>query len=61
MALQVLSALDRSVDVRGIIYADLNANNALREGGRLSVIDFDDAGFGWRAFDLAVAGIDWMR
>ena len=35
-------------------------NNVLREGDRLSVIDFDDAGFGWHAFDLAVAVWDRM-
>jgi Ser/Thr protein kinase RdoA (MazF antagonist) len=42
-------------DAYGMIHADLNADNVLRSGNTLSVIDFDDAGFGWHAFDLAVA------
>jgi len=38
-----------------MIHADLNTRNVLRDEEKLSVIDFDDAGFGWHAFDLAVA------
>ena len=38
----------------GMIHADLHAKNVLRNNGQLYVIDFDDAGFGWHAFDLAV-------
>jgi len=53
-----LSALDRGPDVYGMIHADLHANNVLVDGERLSVIDFDDAGFGWYVFDLAVALYD---
>jgi Ser/Thr protein kinase RdoA (MazF antagonist) len=53
-----LSGLSRGPDVYGMIHADLNANNVLVDGERLSVIDFDDAGFGWYVFDLAVALYD---
>jgi len=53
--LDILSALPRNANVYGMIHADLHANNVLRDGEKLSVIDFDDAGFGWHAFDLAVA------
>lgn len=55
---EVLAGLDRGPDAYGMIHADLNAENVLIEGERLSVIDFDDAGFGWYAFDLAVALYD---
>ena len=51
----ILSALPLDASVYGMIHADFNANNVLRDGDKLSVIDFDDAGFGWHAFDLAVA------
>jgi len=58
--LEILFTLSRDADVYGMVHTDLNANNVLREGDRLSVIDFDDAGFGWHAFDLAVAIWDRM-
>jgi Ser/Thr protein kinase RdoA (MazF antagonist) len=53
--LEILSELPRDRTVYGMIHADINVDNVLREGDRVSVIDFDDAGFGWHAFDLAVA------
>ena len=39
----------------GLIHADVHAYNVLVHGNRLTVIDFDDAGFGWHQYDLAVA------
>jgi len=38
-----------------LIHADLHPRNVLIDGGRAAVIDFDDAGFGWHQYDLAVA------
>jgi Ser/Thr protein kinase RdoA (MazF antagonist) len=38
-----------------LIHADLHPNNVLVDGDRLTIIDFDDAGFGWHAYELAVA------
>lgn len=49
-----LSVLDRSQGF-SLIHADLHAWNVLMDGERISVIDFDDAVFGWHTFDLAVA------
>lgn len=37
----------------GLIHADLVRENLLAEGDRLHLIDFDDAGYGFRLFDLA--------
>lgn len=37
-----------------IIHADLNPDNCMIDGEQVSVIDFDDSGFGWHAYDLAV-------
>ena len=38
-----------------MIHADLHPANVLVVDGRPCAIDFDDAGFGWHAYDLAVA------
>ena len=42
------------------IHADLHAGNALWRDGKLSIIDFDDAGLGFELQDLAIA-IFYMR
>jgi Ser/Thr protein kinase RdoA (MazF antagonist) len=39
----------------GLIHADLHLGNALFEGDRVKLIDFDDCGTGFRVYDLAVA------
>jgi Ser/Thr protein kinase RdoA (MazF antagonist) len=38
-----------------VIHADMHPNNLLAEGDCLSVIDFDDCGYGWHVYDMAVA------
>jgi len=38
-----------------LIHADLHPSNILVDGADLQVIDFDDAGFGWHQYELAVA------
>ena len=53
--LKLLSQFGKDRNVYGMIHADMNMENVLRAGDRIFVIDFDDAGFGWHAFDLAVA------
>ena len=50
-----LCLLGRSRENYGLIHADLVPENVLRNGGRLMLIDFDDAGFGWHMFELATA------
>ena len=39
----------------GLIHADLRLANLLVDGDRISVIDFDDCGFGWFGYDFAAA------
>jgi len=39
----------------GLIHADLHLHNVLASGDRLVVIDFDDSGWGWYPYELAVA------
>ena len=53
-----LSGYGKSKDRYGLIHADLHAENALIHDGRLTIIDFDDAGYGWHAYELAVAIYD---
>ena len=56
--LRVRAALDRfGRDPRtfSVIHADLHAGNVLVDGDRLTIIDFDDSGFGWHQYDAAVA------
>jgi Ser/Thr protein kinase RdoA (MazF antagonist) len=37
-----------------MIHADLHHSNLLVNGNQLTVIDFDDAGWGWHQYDMAV-------
>lgn len=48
-----LQEFGMSADRFGLIHADLVPENVLVDGKHLSVIDFDDAGFGWHIFELA--------
>ena len=50
-----LSTLTRTGDAYSLIHADLHSGNLLVNDETLAVIDFDDAGFGWHLYDLAVA------
>lgn len=50
-----LEAYGRGPDRYGLIHADLVPENLLVDGGRICVIDFDDAGFGWYLFELATS------
>jgi Ser/Thr protein kinase RdoA (MazF antagonist) len=51
--LEKFSDLDQNPEVYGMIHADMHSDNVLVDGGRLTVIDFDDAGFGWYMYDVA--------
>lgn len=50
-----LSSLPTDADHFGLMHADLHLGNLMANGDQLTVIDFDDAGFGWFAHDLAVS------
>lgn len=45
----------------GLIHADVLRENVLERDGQLSLIDFDDSGFGFRALDLATAEVQGME
>lgn len=50
-----LDAYGTGPDRFGLIHADLRLANLLVAEGRLTVIDFDDCGFGWFLFDFAAS------
>ncbi len=55
---RIRGALDRfgrQPSTFSVIHADLHPGNLLVDGDRLTVIDFDDSGFGWHQYDAAVA------
>jgi Ser/Thr protein kinase RdoA (MazF antagonist) len=56
-----LAGLPRDPEVFGMIHADLHHGNLLIDAGALTVIDFDDAAFGWYLYDLAVALTQYQK
>jgi Ser/Thr protein kinase RdoA (MazF antagonist) len=44
-----------------LIHADLHPRNVLIDGTHATVIDFDDTGFGWHQYDLAVALVAYQH
>lgn len=54
-AATLLAAHERSSRNYGLIHADLIRDNILVDGERIQVIDFDDSGYGWHMYDVAVA------
>jgi Ser/Thr protein kinase RdoA (MazF antagonist) len=57
---QKLAKLGRDSSAYSLIHADMHPGNILVDGDRLVVIDFDDSGFGWHAYDLAVVLTYWQ-
>ncbi|MBR0956884.1 phosphotransferase enzyme family protein [Bradyrhizobium japonicum] len=51
----LLAAYGTDKDRFGLIHADMRVANLLVDDGILSVIDFDDCGFGWYLYDFAAA------
>jgi Ser/Thr protein kinase RdoA (MazF antagonist) len=51
----VMQQLGQGTDVFGLIHADAHLDNVLFDGGQARLIDFDDCGFGYRIYDVAVA------
>jgi len=49
-----LSDLNKSPEIYGMLHADLHGGNLLVSEQGITVIDFDDAGYGWHPYELAV-------
>ena len=54
-----LSEYGKDSGTYSMIHADLGSANVLVENDRVFVIDFDDAGFGWHLYDIAVVLLDY--
>jgi Ser/Thr protein kinase RdoA (MazF antagonist) len=50
-----LEEFGASPDRFGLIHCDFLADNMLVDGDRITLLDFDDAGYGWHLFDMATA------
>ena len=57
---ETLARLSRDASVYSLIHADMHPGNILVNGDRLTVIDFDDTGFGWHEYDIATALTGWQ-
>ena len=55
-----LARLGREAAGYSLIHSDMHPGNILVDGDRLTVIDFDDAGFGWHDYDIAVVLTYWQ-
>ena len=52
---RTLSDYGKEGGTYSLIHADLHPHNLLVNGDQLHVIDFDDSGFGWHQYEIAVA------
>lgn len=50
-----LTAFGQGAEDYSMIHADFVPENFLVDGDKVSIIDFDDAGFGWHLFEIATA------
>jgi Ser/Thr protein kinase RdoA (MazF antagonist) len=51
----VMRTLGEGPSVFGLIHADAHLDNVIFDGSHAGLIDFDDCGFGYRMYDVAVA------
>jgi Ser/Thr protein kinase RdoA (MazF antagonist) len=56
-----LTRYGKCARIFSLIHADLHPRNVLINGTHATVIDFDDAGFGWHQYDLAVALVAYQH
>jgi len=52
---RILTAYGKHPNTYSLIHADLHPGNLIVAPDRVHVIDFDDSGFGWHQYELAVA------
>ena len=55
-----LAQLGKEPSSYSLIHSDMHPGNILVDGERLTVIDFDDTGFGWHHYDIAVVLTYWQ-
>ena len=53
---EILGSYPREPRIYSLLHADLHPKNfVVTDSGKLHVIDFDDSGFGWHMYEIAVA------
>ena len=52
---RILTGYGKERGTYSLIHADLHPDNLIITGDHVHIIDFDDAGFGWHQYELAVA------
>ena len=66
-AKHIMESMGKGSDSYGLIHADLYPENVLFKSGKAYPIDFEDCGYGYWMWDIAVAlctwawGVDWER
>jgi Ser/Thr protein kinase RdoA (MazF antagonist) len=58
-AKQIMGSLGKGPDAYGMIHADLYPENVLFKAGRALPIDFEDCGYGYWMWDIAIALCEW--
>lgn len=58
-AKRVTESLGRGPDAYGLIHADLYPENVLFKAGKAYPIDFEDCGYGYWMWDIAIALCQW--
>ncbi len=58
-AQQTMTRLGEGLDAFGLVHADLYPENILYRAGQAFPIDFEDCGYGWWIWDIAVALCTW--
>ena len=58
-ARRVMESLGKGPDAYGLIHADLYPENVLFKAGKAYPIDFEDCGYGYWIWDIAVALCQW--
>ena len=53
--LQMLQTYGTAADRFGLIHADIRLGNLLVDNEQVAILDFDDCGFGWFAYDFAAS------
>jgi Ser/Thr protein kinase RdoA (MazF antagonist) len=58
-AKRIMESIGKGPDVYGMIHADLYPENVLFKSGKAYPIDFEDCGYGYWMWDIAIALCEW--